>query len=143
MQLARLFEKITRNFADKRLTGVVLLVVAKAFNTVWVDDLLRKLTVLNLPSYFVHAISSYFRGRTFGASFLTATSSRRVTRAGVAQSGLIFPVLFSLYVNDILPASHHVDLALYADETAFIATSRKPTLLVSYLESYLSDFQGW
>ena len=26
-------------------------------------------------------------------------------------------------------------LALYADDTAVIATSRKPTLLVSYLES--------
>jgi hypothetical protein len=37
--------------------------------------------------------------------------------------------------------SHHVELALYADNTAIIATSRKPTLLVSYLESYLNDVQ--
>jgi len=41
------------------------------------------------------------------------------------------------------PQSHHVELALYADDTAIIATSRKPTLLVSYLESYINDFQGW
>ena len=33
------------------------------------------------------------------------------------------------------------ELALYADDTAFIARSRKPTLLVSYLESYLNDNQ--
>jgi len=39
--------------------------------------------------------------------------------------------------------SHHVELALYVDDTAIIATSRKPTLLVSYLESYLSDLQQW
>jgi hypothetical protein len=39
--------------------------------------------------------------------------------------------------------SHHVQLTLYADDTAVIATSRKPTLLVSYLESYLTDFQRW
>jgi hypothetical protein len=39
--------------------------------------------------------------------------------------------------------SHHVDLALYADDTAIIDTSRKPTLLVSYLESYLNDLQRW
>jgi hypothetical protein len=56
-------------------------------------------------------------------------------RAGVAQGGLISPVLFSLYVNDMHSPSHHVELALYADDTAIIATSRKPTLLVSYLES--------
>jgi hypothetical protein len=40
-------------------------------------------------------------------------------------------------------SSHHIELALYADDTANIATSRKPTLLVSYLESYLSDLQRW
>ena len=55
--------------------------------------------------------------------------------AGVTQGGLISPVLFSLYVNDMTSPTHHVLLALSADDTAIIATSRKPTLLVSYLES--------
>jgi hypothetical protein len=143
LQLARLVERITRNFGEKRLTGAVFLDVAKAFDTVWIDGLLYKLTILNFPSYLVHTISSYLRGRTFEASFLSATSSRRGIRAGVAQGGLISPVLFSLYVNDIPTPSHHVELALYADDTAVIATSRKPTLLVSYLDSYLSDLQRW
>jgi hypothetical protein len=61
----------------------------------------------------------------------------------VAQGGLIFPVHFSLYVNDMPSPSHHLELALYADDTAVTATSRKPTLLVSNLESYLNDFQPW
>jgi hypothetical protein len=39
--------------------------------------------------------------------------------------------------------SRHVELALYADDTAVMATSRKPALLVSYLESYLSDLERW
>jgi hypothetical protein len=60
-------------------------------------------------------------------------------RAGVAQGGLISPVIFTLYVNDITTPSHHAELALYADDTAIIATSRKPTLLVSYF----SDLQRW
>ena len=64
-------------------------------------------------------------------------------RAGVAQGGLISPILFSLYVNDMTSSSHQVELALYADDTAIIGTSRKPTLLVSYLESYLNDLQRW
>jgi len=37
------------------------------------------------------------------------------------------------YVND-MPAPHHVELALYADDTAIIVTSRKPALLVTYPE---------
>ena len=47
--------------------------VAKAFDTVWIDGLLYKLTLLNFPSYVVHTISSYLRGRTFEGSFQTAT----------------------------------------------------------------------
>jgi hypothetical protein len=32
---------------------------------------------------------------------------------------------------------------MYADDTAIIATSRSPALLVSYLEAYLSDLERW
>jgi len=143
LQLARLVERITRNFGEKRLTGAVFLDVAKAFDTVWIDGLLYKLTLLNFPSYIVHTISSYFRDREFKASFQTATLSLRGMRAGVAHGGLISSVLFSLYVNDMPSPSHHVELAFYADDTAIIATSRGPTLLVCYLESYLNGLQRW
>jgi hypothetical protein len=34
-------------------------------------------------------------------------------------------------------------LAFYADDTAIIATSRQPTLLVNYLESYFSGLVWW
>ena len=74
------------------------------------------------------------------ASFVTATSSRHSMQAGVSQGGIISPLLFSLYVNDMPAPSRHVEVGLYAD-TAIIATSRKLTLSVSYLETYLIKFQ--
>jgi hypothetical protein len=49
LQLARLVERITRNFGEKRLTGADFLHVAKAFDTVWIDGLLYKLTLINFP----------------------------------------------------------------------------------------------
>jgi hypothetical protein len=73
LQLARL-ERKTRTFGEKRLTGAAFLDVAKAFDTVWIHGLLYKLT-LNFPSYIVHTVSSYHRGRKFEASFQTATTS--------------------------------------------------------------------
>jgi len=84
LQLARLDERKTRNFGEKRLTGAVFLDVAKAFDTVWIYVLLYKLTLLKFPSYIVHKIASYLRGRMFEASFQTGTSSRRGMLAGVA-----------------------------------------------------------
>jgi hypothetical protein len=84
--------------------------VAKAFDTVWIDGLLYKVTLLNFPSYIVHTISSYLRDRTFEVSFQTATSSCRGMQAGVAQGGLLSPVLFTLYGNDMPSPSHHIEL---------------------------------
>jgi len=85
LQLARLFERITRNFGEKRLTGAVLLDVAKAFDTVWIDGLLYKLTLLNFPSYIFQTISSYLRGRTFEASFQTTRHLVEACRLGLLR----------------------------------------------------------
>jgi len=68
LQLARLIERITRNFGEKGLTGAVFLDVVKAFDTVWTDDLLYNITLLSFPSYTDRTISSYYRDRIFEAS---------------------------------------------------------------------------
>jgi hypothetical protein len=63
LHLARLVERIIRNFGDKRLTGSVFLNVAKALDTVWTDCLIYTLTLLKFPSYIVHTISAHLRDR--------------------------------------------------------------------------------
>jgi len=102
LQLARLVERITGNFGEKRLTGAIFLDVAKTFDTVWIDGLLYKLTLLNFPYYTVHTISSYIRGRTFETSFQTGTSSHRAMRARVVQAGLI-PLSSSVCMSTTCP----------------------------------------
>jgi hypothetical protein len=102
----------------KTITGAVFLDVAKAFKTVWIDGFLHKLTLLT-----VHTISSYLRGQTFETFFETVTLSRRGMRSGVAQSRVISAFLFILYVNIPSP-SHHVELALYAEDMSIVITSR-------------------
>ena len=133
--------KENRDLCENSLAGSVFLDVAKAFDTVWIHDLLYKLTILNFPSDLVQTISLYLWGRTLQASFQTTTSSRRGMWTRVAQGSLISPVLFSLYVNDMPTPSHHVELALYADDAAIIATSRKLKVLVSLRD--LNDLQRW
>ena len=132
---------MSRITGEKRLTGAVFLDVITAFDTVWVDGLLYKLTVLDLPSYLVKTLSCYLNSRTFEASFQLTTSTCRM-RDGVAQGGIISPVLFSLYVNMRSP-SLYVELALYAGDTVVTATSRQTALLIKYLETYLSDLERW
>jgi hypothetical protein len=74
LQLARVVERVNRNL-NYRLTGAVFMDVAKAPDTVWVEGLLYKLTVLNFPSYLVKTVSSYLQCRTFQAILQPATST--------------------------------------------------------------------
>jgi hypothetical protein len=39
--------------------------------------------------------------------------------------------------------SRHVELALRAGKTIIIATSRQPTLVDAYLQTYLSSLECW
>jgi hypothetical protein len=134
---------VSRNFDVKRLIGdFIFLDVAWAFDTVWVNGLLYKIKVLNFFSYLVKAISSYLHGWKFEASFQTTTSTCRCVRAGMTQGGKISPIPFSLYVA--MPvSSRHVELALYTDDMAIIATSSQPALLIKYQETYLRDLEWW
>jgi hypothetical protein len=52
LQLSLLVERITRKFGEKRLTGAAFLV-----DTVWIDGLPYKLTLLNFRPYIAHTIS--------------------------------------------------------------------------------------
>jgi hypothetical protein len=143
LQMARLVERVNRNFDERGLTGAIFLDMVKALDTVWVEGLLNKLTICNFPSHLVKTLSSYLHQRTFQASFKSATITRLTTRAGVAQGGLVSPVLFSLYVNNMPTPSRQVDLALYADDTALIATCHNPLLLLRYLQTYLNRLELW
>jgi hypothetical protein len=74
LQLYCHVESITRNTGEKRLTSSVF-EVSKAFDNVWIVDLLYKLTLLNFPSYIVLTNLFYLRVCQFEASFQTVTSS--------------------------------------------------------------------
>jgi hypothetical protein len=112
-----------------------------SFDTVWVIGLLYKFTILNFLSFLVKTIS-YLHCRTLQMSFQWTTSTRRNMRTAEAQGGLLFCAVQSVCKRHT-GTSHHVELSQNADDTALIATSHGPSLLVSYLDTYLSRSEHW
>lgn len=62
-------------------------------------------------------------------------------KANVAQGEIISPVILSLYVMDMHLYSCHVELAVYAFNTAILISSGQAALIVKYMESYVSELQ--
>ncbi|UYV78735.1 hypothetical protein LAZ67_16002604 [Cordylochernes scorpioides] len=55
---------------------------------------------------------------------------------------ILSPILFNLYINDI-PHIPQCRLALFADDTALLSSSRSPDILISRLQNYLEIICNW
>ena len=102
--------------------------MVKAFDSIWIEGLLEFL--------------SYLHSCNFMVPFQTATFSCHLMSARVAQGKVISPVLFSLYVDIPMP-SRHIELAQYIDDTALIATSKQPKVLLKYLTELEKWLRNW
>ena len=64
-QVLRLTEHDKAEFNKNRRTGAVFLDVAKAFDSVWHNGLLRKLIKYKIPGSYIHFLNSYLKSRKF------------------------------------------------------------------------------
>jgi hypothetical protein len=99
--------------------------IEKAYDTVWTQGLLFKLLTYNFPAYLITFLHSYLTGRSFAVVVDGAHSSCKTQVAGLPQGAVLCPILFTLYIADI-PRLPHVQLALYAHDTAVFTKSWHP-----------------
>jgi hypothetical protein len=96
----------------------------KDFDTTWHIGLLYKLSTLQFLISLIKLISSFLSQRKFGFSVEGEMSTPRDIQAGVPQSSVLSPTLYSLYINDA-PQTPGVYLGLFADDTCIYATDRE------------------
>ena len=116
-QVLRITEYASKNFNVNRSTGLVLLDIEKAFDSVWHDALIHKLYALQFPIHLVKIIQSYLRDRKAFVDFQKESSALFDIPAGVPQGSLLSPMLFKIFINDV-PKPKDCQLAIYADDTA-------------------------
>lgn len=118
-QVLRITEKATMNFNFHKSTGLVMLDIEKAFDSVWHDALIHKLIKLKFPSFLVKVIKSYLTDRSAYVSFQGSNSQPFNIPAGVPQGSLLAPFLFNVFINDV-KSTKNADLAIFADDTALM-----------------------
>lgn len=145
-QLKRVVNHIKNGFKLKKSTGLVVLDVEKAFDSIWHNGLIHKLKVLDIPDNLIKLIQSFLFNRSFFVKIKHSFSSIHKIPSGVPQGSSLSPVLYNLYTSDF-PITDNSNIALFADDTAIFYTHENPNYILSNLENTLTNvlsyFHRW
>ena len=117
--LSYLTDKVQRGFEKGLLTGMILIDLQKAFDTIDHQILLKKMKYLGFSLSSIKWFESYLEERTFSVQVEESLSSPGSLACGVPQGSILGPLLFLLYVNDMSQAVT-CDLLLYADDSCLV-----------------------
>lgn len=115
-------------------TGMVVLDLQKAFDTVAHDILLHKLEAIGMNDGSVDWFRSYLTGREQVVDINKTISPPCSIICGVPQGSILGPLLFLIYVNDMAGAVK-CKLLLYADDSALMVSHKDPSIIEKTLSS--------
>ena len=121
--LSYLTNKIQTGFEEGLQTGMVLIDLQKAFDTIHHGILLDKMKYLGFSTSTIDWFNSYLTNRSFIVNVGKEYSSPGKLSCGVSQGSILGPLLFLLYVND-MPQAVDSELLLYTDDTCLIYTAK-------------------
>ena len=123
--LIGLTDNIRLNFDQGNLTGMILLDLQKAFDTVDHEILLKKLSAAGLSIPATSWFGSYLKDRNQFVELNNTKSDLNPVTCGVPQGSILGPLLFLLYVNDMTSSVEKCcNLYLYADDSGLSVSGK-------------------
>ena len=101
----------------QQYTGAVFIDLRKAFDTVDPTILLTKLTNIGVSDDCLPWFRSYLTDRRISTLFNSSTSAELDIDYGVPQGSILGPLLFIIYIDDIVKHVKNCSIHLYADDT--------------------------
>ena len=100
--MAHLTDKILKGFHEGLLTRMILIDLQKAFNTINHEVLLQKLKAIRFSEQIIQQFRSYLCDRLFLVETENKLFDFGKISCGVPQGSILGPLLFFIYVNDML-----------------------------------------
>lgn len=145
-QVHRLVNIIEASFQNRRYCTGLFLDLSQAFDRVWHEGLLFKISKVAPEFHLI--LKSYLSGRSFLVAHEGALSCTFQILSGVPQGSILGPLLYLIYTHDIpLPTSDSLYLATFADDSAILSVDENPdnasTALQDYAELVAIWFHEW
>ena len=142
-QLLRVTNLIRTNKSEGCSTGVALLDIEKAFDSVWHEGLIAKLKKFNFPLYLMKLVQNYLTDRTLQVNYQNSKSDQLPVRAGVPQGSILGPILYNIFTSDLPDLPQGCHKSLFADDTGISAKGRSLRVICSRLQKSLDIFNSY
>ena len=140
--LGHVTHKITIRFEKGLFTGMVLIDLQKAFDTIDHQILLKKMKYLGFSKNTITWFKSYLCEWKFKINIDNSYSSPGSLSCGVLQGSILGPLLFLLYIND-LPQAVVSDSLLCADDTCIVFQHKNEIEIEKQLIRDFSSMCDW
>ena len=140
--LSYLSNKITTGFESGLHTGMILIDLQKAFDTINHDILINKMEFLDFSKDVISWFKSYLSNRKIIVNLKNSFSEPGHLSCGVPQGSILGPLLFLLYIND-MPQAVNFKLLLYADDTCLIFQHKDVKVIEKQLDGNYSSICDW
>ena len=140
--LSYLCDKISKGFDAGLFTGLILIDLQKAFDTINHKILTDKMKCLGFSKETLLWFKSYLHLRQFKVNLNDTFSKAGKITCGVPQGSILGPLLFLLYINDI-PQAVNCEILLYADDTCLFFQHKDTEEIKNQLNRDFSSLCEW
>ena len=142
LALTQISNELSQNTQNGYFTCSVFVDLAKAFDTVDHSILLSKLQNYGIRGTPFQLLSSYLHDRNQKTIINNKHSNTEKITCGVPQGSILGPLLFNLYINDIVNVSLFTT-RLFADDACFTYSLKDPILLQTTVNNEINKINTW